>query len=239
MVIIGLILMVVVLALGLLALSRRKAPAEAEVAGSGPEFRSGVALPSPVYTGDTPVEQALLARRSVRAYQDEPLALAEIGQLLWAAQGIINPRGYRTAPSAGALYPLEITLLVGDIRELPAGVYRYLPGRHQLVRVAQGDFRAELANAALGQEAVGEAPAVITIAGVYQRTTKKYSQRGVQYVHMEVGAVAQNVYLQAEALGLGTVFIGAFVDDEVKEVLRLGAQEQPLGLMPVGRPAEG
>ena len=185
--------------------------------------------------GETSVEQALLERRSVRSYTGEPLTLAEISQLLWAAQGITNDRGGRTAPSAGALYPLEIYLLAGDVTDLPAGIYHFIPNEHSLKLVVEGDRRQALYEAALSQGSVKDAAAVIVITAIYERTTGKYGERGIQYVHMEVGTVAQNIYLQAVSLDLGTVFIGAFHDGQVRNVLLLAEDEVPLGIMPVGR----
>lgn len=194
-----------------------------------------IKLPEPRYDSETSLETALLKRRSVREYTDEPLTLAEVSQLLWAAQGITDARGLRTAPSAGALYPLELYLVVGNVKNLPSGIYKYNIEKHQLSRVARGDKRPDLYSVALFQSPVYDAPAVIVIAAVYERTKAKYGERAVRYVHMEAGHAAQNVYLQAETLGLGTVCIGAFEDQEVKEVLKIKEEEQPLYLMPVGR----
>jgi len=194
-----------------------------------------LALPIPLYDSQTSVEEALLERRSVRNYVDEPLTLAEVSQLLWAAQGITSSSGGRTAPSAGALYPLEVYLLAGEISHLPAGIYHYAPGEHTLTLTIEGDQRQALYEAALSQSAVKDAAAIIIITAVYERTMVKYGERGKQYVHMEVGCAAQNIYFQAVALDLGTIFIGAFHDDQVKRLLRLGEDEIPLGIMPVGR----
>ena len=194
-----------------------------------------ILLPQPTHDSDTSVEKALQSRRSCRQYQDAPLTLTEISQLLWAAQGITHPQGYRSAPSAGALYPLEVYLIVGNIEELPAGVYKYLPEEHALVNTAEGDMRKNLSEAALGQEALREGAVIILIAAVYERTLGKYGDRAPRYVHMEVGCAAQNVYLQAVSLELGTVFIGAFYDEEVKRIAQLEKEEQPLCLMPVGK----
>ncbi len=196
---------------------------------------NSIALPPPVYENRMSVEQALLERRSVREFSAESLTLTEISQLLWSAQGITHPNGFRTAPSAGGLYPLKIFLLAGEVAGLGAGIYRYEPDGHELRLVLEGDHRKELSQAALDQPALLNAPAVIVIAAVYERTTVKYGERGVQYVHIEAGCASENIYLQAVSLGLGTVFIGAFHDDEVREVLQLGADEQPLGLMPIGK----
>jgi SagB-type dehydrogenase family enzyme len=200
--------------------------------GSAEEIR----LPPPRDSGDMSVETALQKRRSVRDYKDSPLALADVSQLLWAAQGITSERGYRTAPSAGALYPLEVYLVAGQVNDLPAGVYKYQPRGHKLMKIAGDDQRSALAAAALGQQPVREGAVDIVLAAVYERTTVKYGRRGVQYVHMEVGHAAQNVYLQAESLALGTVFIGAFDDEKVKGLLKMPDAERPLGIMPVGKP---
>ena len=198
-------------------------------------IESQIILPEPRFESKTSVEEAIHNRRSVRQFTDEPLTLAEASQLLWAAQGITGPSGQRTAPSAGALYPLEIYLLVGNVDGLSQGIYKYIPKGHELAVITAGDYRQTLFNAALSQEAVRDAAVVIVIAAVYERTTVKYGDRGLQYVHIEVGNVAQNVYMQAVALNLGTVFIGAFHDDQVKNVINLPENIQPLGLMPVGR----
>ena len=192
-------------------------------------------LPAPRREGPLSVEGALASRRSVRSYRAESLTLEELAQLLWAAQGITAEWGGRTAPSAGATYPLEVFAVVGRVEGVRPGVYQYRPEGHSLVRRRDGDLRAELARAALGQAWVREAPLVLVIAAQYERTTRRYGDRGIRYVHIEVGHVGQNIYLQAEALGLGTVAVGAFSDEEVKKVL--GIEEEPLMIMPVGRPA--
>jgi len=198
---------------------------------------TGIKLPEPRYRGDVSLEEALLKRRSIRDYTGEPLTLQEVSQLLWAAQGITDPRGFRTAPSAGALYPLEVYVVVGDVENLAKGVYRYNPHEHELVKVLDGDKRADLAKAAVGQRCVEEAAIDIVITGVYERTTKKYGERGIRYVHIEVGHAAQNVCLQATAMGLGAVTVGAFYDDQVGEILNIMKGEQPLYIIPIGRPS--
>lgn len=195
----------------------------------------GITLPAPRHSSPVSVEAALHQRRSLREYQDTPVTLAEVSQLLWAAQGITHKHGYRTAPSAGALYPLEVYLVAGHVTDLAEGVYKYRPQTHTLVKIAEGDHRSELAAAALGQRWIKDAAMVIVLAAVYERTTAKYGARGVPYVHMEVGHAAQNVYLQTVALELGTVFIGAFYDDRVKDLLKMPDTEHPVGIMPVGK----
>ncbi|MCS7119688.1 MAG: SagB/ThcOx family dehydrogenase [Nitrososphaerota archaeon] len=194
-----------------------------------------IALPSPRYVSNVSVEEALLRRRSIRDYKAEPLTLHEVSQLLWAAQGITDERGLRTAPSAGALYPLEVYLVVGNVEGLDKGVYKYKPEGHRIIKVLDGDKREELSAAALGQAPVKNGAIDIVIAAVYERTTVKYGDRGIRYVHMEAGHAAQNIYLQSTALSLGTVTVGAFYDDQVKSVLRLPENEQPLYILPVGK----
>ncbi|HBR21926.1 MAG TPA: nitroreductase [Nitrospiraceae bacterium] len=194
-----------------------------------------IKLPEPKYDSNTSVEQALLERRSVRVYKDESLTLTEVSQLLWAAQGITDPRGFRTSPSAGALYPLELYVLAGNVNDLPNGVYKYKPHKHELAMVVEGDKRTELCNAALDQPRVKDAAAVIVFSAVYERTTGEYGERGIRYVHIEVGHAAQNIYLQAVSLNLGTVVMGAFDDEEVKKIMNIGDKEQPLYIMPVGK----
>jgi SagB-type dehydrogenase family enzyme len=194
-----------------------------------------IKLPEPQYDSEVSLEQSLLNRRSIRDYTGQQLTLEEVSQLLWAAQGLTDPAGFRTAPSAGALYPLELYIVAGDVEDLTAGVYRYQPEGHQLVKTLDGDKRAELAQAALEQEWVKEGAVDFVFTAVYERTTGKYGERGIRYVHMEVGHAAQNLCLQATALGLGAVTIGAFYDDRVSQLLNLPADEEPLYVIPVGR----
>jgi SagB-type dehydrogenase family enzyme len=199
-----------------------------------PEAWETVELSQPRLAGSVSVEEALRDRRSVREYSDDSLSLEDVSQLLWAAQGVTADWGGRTAPSAGALYPLELYLASVRIEGLAAGVYRYVPNGHELVVVRQGDVARELADAALGQGSVGDAAAVLAFTAVYERTTAKYAERGMRYVHMEAGHAAQNALLQATALGLGCVVVGAFDDDALREVLNAPLEETPLCLIPVG-----
>lgn len=194
-----------------------------------------IKLSEPRYVSNTSVEEALSRRRSIRSYEDGPLTLRDLSQLLWAAQGVTDPRGFRTAPSAGALYPLEVYVAAGNVTNLPNGIYKYKPYEHQLVRIAEGDKRIELSRAALGQSSIREGAAVIVFSAVYERTTVKYGKRGIRYVHIEVGHAAQNVYLQAVSSNLGTVIVGAFYDDEVKKIMGMRENEEPLCLMPAGK----
>ena len=194
-----------------------------------------IELPEPRYDSETSVEKALLERRSIRDYSESSLSLSEISQLLWAAQGITNTRGFRTAPSAGALYPLELFLIVGNVNKLPVGVYRYLPNDHKLEKVLDDDKRSELYDVSLSQSSLRDAAVVLVFSAVYDRITVKYGERGIRYVHIEVGHAAENVFLQTVSLNLSAVVIGAFHDEEVKTVLGLNANEEPLLLMPIGK----
>lgn len=198
-----------------------------------PSTKAMTPLPPPSLLGSRSLEETLAQRRSVRAFDDEPLILAELGQLLWAAQGVTNERGFRTAPSAGALYPLGLYVATAD------GIFQYQPGGHQLLVLTQDDARSTLYSAALRQEPVLQAPAVFVVTAVYERTASKYGAvRAQRYVHLEAGHAAQNLLLQAVALGLGAVPIGAFQDEQVQAALQLPADHQPLYLIPAGHPRD-
>jgi SagB-type dehydrogenase family enzyme len=190
-------------------------------------------LPEPKETSDMSLEQALANRRSVREYTSAPLTEEQIAQLCWAAQGITDAeQGLRTAPSAGALYPLELYVVT------PGGVRHYVPGKHALRWHAEGDLRGKLSAAALHQPWVEKAPAVFVFAGVFERTEKKYGERGGRYVWMEAGHAAENLLLQATAMELGAVPVGAFRDEQVAAALNLPAKHRPLYVIPVGYPSK-
>lgn len=204
------------------------------VRGENMETTQHIALPAPRTTGGMALTESLTKRRSQRRFADASISLEAVSQLLWAVQGRKGNTGRRTAPSAGALYPLETYLVAGQVDTLPPGAYRYLPGSHHIRPILAGDLRAGLAGAALGQSAVKQASAVIVLTAVYPRTTRKYGDRGGRYVHMEAGHAAQNLCLQATALGLGAVPIGAFEDAAVARLLHLPDDEAPLYILPVG-----
>ena len=198
---------------------------------------SRIRLPEPRLDSDFSVEKAMLQRRSVREYSDEALTLDQVAQLLWACQGVTSDRGFRTAPSAGALYPLEVFAFVSSVDSLEPGVYRYVQGasigEHYLDRIKEGDRKTELADAALGQDCIKDAALNVVIGAVVQRTAVKYGARAEQYVLMEMGHAAQNVCLQAQALGLGVVTVGAMYDEKVKQVI--GSEAAPKYILCVGR----
>jgi SagB-type dehydrogenase family enzyme len=206
-----------------------------------------IKLPNPQLKGKVSLEETMLMRRSVRRYRKEPLDLSQLSQILWSAQGITGTRGFRAAPSAGATYPLEIFVFVGKQgviaseakqapEELQAGIYHYEPNSHSLSLHVSGDLRPALARVALNEEFIVKAPVDIVICALYHRTSYRYGRRGERYVHMEVGHVGENIHLQAVALGLATVEVGAFHDEEVREVLGVDEQIKPLYIMPVGKP---
>ncbi len=194
-----------------------------------------IKLPAPLYDGKCDLNRALQMRRSVREFKKDAMPLAQASQLLWAGLGVTSVGGFRTAPSAGALYPLELYLVAGRVEGLEPGVYHYDPLHHTLRLVASGDQRAGIADASLGQTWMANSPAMIAISAVYERTTDKYDERGSRYVHMEVGHVAQNVLLEAVSLDLGAVVVAAFADNELKKILHLPAGEHPLCIIPAGR----
>lgn len=200
-----------------------------------PADMATVKLPEPEHDSDYALERSLLERRSTRTFSDGPLNLEEISQLLWATQGITDARGFRTAPSAGALYPLEVYVVVGKVETLAPGIYRYYPDEHLLSSTITGDKRKALSDASLSQGSITEGAVSIIITAVYSRTTVKYGDRGVRYVHIEVGHAAQNLCLQATSMGLGLVTIGAFDDQQIADLLHLPDDEQVLYVIPVGR----
>jgi SagB-type dehydrogenase family enzyme len=196
-----------------------------------------IKLPPPSHTGKMSVEEALKRRRTVRHFASRPLDLKQVSQLLWGTGGTSDPRGYRTAPSAGATYPLELYLLVGErgVAELAPGLYRYNPQGHALeATAARGDLRAPVARACLHQTWMSEAPIMVVIAAEYRRCMARYGDRGIRYTHMEVGHAGQNLFLQAEALGLAAGIVGAFEDRALSQILKLPKNHEPLIVMPVG-----
>jgi SagB-type dehydrogenase family enzyme len=187
-------------------------------------------LPQARERGTLSLEETLTRRRSVRAFAPTPLSDETLAQLFWAAQGITDSQGHRTAPSAGALYPLELYAAT------ERGLFHYDPKGHCVETVKAGDVRSALKEAALSQDAVGEAPAVFMIGAVYERTAGRYRDRTERYVPLEAGHAAQNLLLQATALDLGAVPMGAFNDAAVARVLGLPKSLRPLYLIPVGVP---
>jgi len=190
-----------------------------------------IQLPEPVHKGTVSLEESIQKRRSQRAFTDKELNLGQISQLLWSAQGITGGKSFRAAPSAGALYPIEIYLATKE------GLFHYIPDGHALEVISRKDMRVELALAAFGQGCVEKAAADIIICAKYSRVMAKYGGRGEQYVHIEVGHAAQNVHLQVVALGLGSVPVGAFDDEAVKKVCSMPKECEPLYIIPVGHTA--
>jgi SagB-type dehydrogenase family enzyme len=188
-----------------------------------------ISLPAPDFSNAS-IEECMEKRRSVRGYKDKELSLQQISNILWAAQGITEERrGFRTAPSAGATYPLEVFIAKKD------GLFRYIPNSHGIKREIGKDIRKDIANAALGQGFIADAGMVVVITAVFERTALRYGNRAARYVHIEAGHCAQNIHLEAVALGLGSVPVGAFRDDDLSKLLKLKGEE-PLYIIPVGYP---
>jgi SagB-type dehydrogenase family enzyme len=200
--------------------------------GPGPTIK----LPEARRQGTMSLEAALWARHSTRSLSRDSISLADVGQLLWAAQGVNRPDGHRTAPSAGATYPLELYLVAARVKDLAPGVYHYVPQGHQLETVAAGDRLQSLVDSATHQAWQADAAAVVVFAAAYERAARRFRERAERYVPMDVGFAGQNLYLQAAALGLGTTFAGSFQDSALAAVVGLPAGQRPLGVMAVGRP---
>ena len=201
-----------------------------------------VKLPSPSYKGEVSLEEALFKRRSVRRYKDEALTLKELGQLLWSCagksiDGLSGPT--RAAPSAGGIYPIDIYVIAGDVEGLLTGIYKYGYRDHLLTSVKEGDFRKALRAACWDQPMVEKAPVSFVFVGFYDKVAKIYHTRGERlYLPLDIGAACENLHLQAESLGLGTVMLGAFSDDDVKKIIDLKRDlktMRPFCIMPVGK----
>jgi len=200
-----------------------------------------IKLPEPKLKGQMSLEEVISKRRSIRDFSDTPLTKEQISQILWAAQGITDKeKSFRSAPSAGALYPLELFLVVGEngVKDISPGVFQFLPEDHSIKVVLDKDVKEDLANAALGQSAVAQVAVDIVITAEFERTTGKYGERGVQYVWLEAGHVAENILLQVTSFGLGAVPIGAFNDEKVIKILNIPLEFKPLYIIPIGRSKE-
>jgi SagB-type dehydrogenase family enzyme len=194
-------------------------------------------LPKPILKGTVSVEEAIQHRRTIRSYLSKALTLEQLSQIFWAAQGITEDGGYkRSAPSAGALYPLDIYAIVGDngVEGVKAGIYHYNPHKHVALLIAEGDFRKEVARTALSQMWMARAPINLVITSEYSRITSKYGTRGEMYAMIEAGLVGQNIFLQAEALGLRAGIVGAFQGNDVIRVMKISRAHDPLLILPVG-----
>jgi SagB-type dehydrogenase family enzyme len=193
-----------------------------------------IKLSKPEASDRSSIEELIEKRRSIRRYTDKDLSESIISRILWAAQGISSEDGLRTSPSAGALYPLEVHVVAGEGSGLEPGTYRYISEEHMLVQEIEGDLREKLSKAALSQPMIKNAYVSIVISAIYPRITSKYGKRGIRYAHMEAGHAAQNVYLLGVELGIGTCAVGAFEDEEVRKVLKMPANEEPLYILPLG-----
>lgn len=194
-------------------------------------------LPKPATKGEVSLERTIKNRRTIRSFTPRQLKLEQCSQLFWAAQGITGDRGFkRAAPSAGALYPMDIYAVVGEdsVEGLKAGVYHYEPGDHAISLVSEGDLRNDVASASLYQMWMAKAPLNFVITAEYDRITIKYGKRGIRYARIEAGHIGQNIFLQAEALNLGAGIVGAFNDEDLIRVMNIPRSHEPLLVMPVG-----
>jgi len=194
-------------------------------------------LPFPTWEGTISVEEAIKNRRTNRSFSNRALSLAQLSQLLWAAGGITENQGFkRAAPSAGALYPMDVYIVVGNrsVTTIEAGVYHYQSSGHQMSRVVQGDLRSLVAKVALSQNWMARAPVTMVITAEYNRASVKYGKRGIRYGMIEAGHIGQNIFLQAQALGLAAGIVGAFQDSKIIDVMKINTAHEPLLLMPVG-----
>ena len=193
-------------------------------------------LPQFKLKGNISIEEAIDRRRSIRDYLDQPLKIEDVSQLLWAGQGISDPTNkFRTAPSAGALYPIKLYICVGNVSNLPNGLYYYQNSNHSIIMLTNIDIRKNIWEVSLWQNSIIKAPIVIIITAIFDITKRKYGERASQYVYIEAGHIAQNILLQAYALGLGGVPIGAFYDDGIKNVLKIPKDETPIYIIPIGK----
>lgn len=196
-------------------------------------------LPEPKTDGDFSLEKSIKGRRTARSFTSRELTADQFSQLLWAAQGVTEENGSkRAAPSGGALYPLDIYAVIGDhgVKGRDPGIYHYEPRRHAVSAIREGDRRVSLAKASLSQMWMASAPIQIVITAEYGRICSKYGERGIRYAMIEVGHAGQNVFLQAEALGLCAGIVGAFDDKEVIRQMDIPDRHEPLLIMPIGYP---
>ncbi|MEW6557925.1 MAG: SagB/ThcOx family dehydrogenase [Elusimicrobiota bacterium] len=187
-----------------------------------------IQLPQPKLKGTISLEETIFKRRSVRNFQNKKLTPEQISQLLWSAQGLTSKMGFRSAPSAGAIYPVEIYFVSAD------GIFHYIPQGHKIEKLKDGDLRTQLSDAAYGQEFISDAGISVIICCDYEKIMARYSKRGIRYADMEAGHIAQNIHLQAVALGLGSVPVGAFLDTAVTNLLNLPKNLSPIYIIPVG-----
>lgn len=193
-----------------------------------------ILLPSPKKKGIFSFEETLWKRKSRRQFKKRALTLEEVSQLLWAGQGIID-YNRKTTPSAGAIYPCFLCLVNKNTKGLDPGIYRYKSQGHYLELVLEEEINTQLCRSCLNQNWIKEAGINIIIGAVFEKTINIYGKRGIRYVLMEAGHISQNIYLQAETLGLATVAVGAFEDEKIKKLLKFSVNEQPLYIMPVGK----
>ena len=198
-----------------------------------------ITLPEPGTDGGISVEKALSERRSVRSFTNESVALEDVSQLCWAAQGVTDEKGHRTSPSAMASYPLEIYVLAGNVTDLPSGVYHYSPQGHNLTTISEGDCISYLFGGAAGgrEDWRKNAPVVFIVTGIFERINKIPGEDLSRFVHVEAGTASENLLLEVVSLGLGATYTAGFDENKTREVLALSSNETPIAVLPVGHKA--
>ncbi|HPI92130.1 MAG TPA: SagB/ThcOx family dehydrogenase [Deltaproteobacteria bacterium] len=198
-----------------------------------------IPMERPQKCGEMTLYEAILRRKSLRRFVDAPVSMDSLSCLLWASSGIQRREmgfAFRTAPSAGALYPVETYAVVHQVEGIAQGVYHYNVKGHVLEEIKRGDFRAHIAQAALGQIMCAQASVVIAWTALFERSLWKYRQRAYRYVYLDAGHMAQNLALASTSIGLGSCQVGALFDDEVNEILGVdGIQESILYMSVVGQ----
>jgi len=208
-----------------------------KIIGTDERMNHRMNLPKPRLIGSVSVEEAIKHRRTIRSYLSRPISTEQLSQLFWAAQGKTEDGGYkRSSPSGGALYPMDVYAVVGDngVHGLNAGIYRYDPHNHAALLVTEGDIRLDVARVSYSQMWMARAPLNLVITSEYRRITIKYGSRGERYAMIEAGHIGQNIFLQAEALGLRAGIVGAFHDKDVIRVMKINRLHEPLLILPVG-----
>ena len=196
-------------------------------------------LPKPTTKGTMSFEEATSKRRATRAFTADPLTLAQVSQIMWAAQGITTTSGpaKRTVPSAMAMYPLTVYVVVGEgkVTDLPAGVYKYVTDGHKLELVRDGDHHADVVAAAMNQNSVQTAPITVVIAADSAKMKERFKERADSFVNIEVGAAGQNIQLESVCLGLASVTAGMFDPAKLREAVGAPDSQVPLYILPIGK----
>ncbi len=194
-----------------------------------------ISLPEPTFMSNTSIENALLSRRSMRIFKPESLSIEEISQLAWAAQGVNDPRGFRTSPSAGAFYPINLYIVTQNVENLPKGIYKYKAEEHELIQIASEENASQFFNSITTQYSLKNPAAIFIFSAKVEQIIASYGSFGKKFLYMEAGHTTQNLYLQTTSLEIGTTMIGGVNEKEIRQALNMSSYEHPLCMMPVGK----